>query len=157
MTTSGKYNCQGSEFYMFLCLFGDVWKAFNEMKCASPHCPTSGKIRTRNASRFNFYSGTINFIEQLKKIFPATNMHMEDYCGAQFKGDPPPKSLSALNNRLVTDDKGEEYRQTYYECRGESIVLNSGFKGNTPWIIPLGIMRVATSCLNTLPKQITIP
>lgn len=98
MTLSGKYDCLGTEFCKFLCLFRHIWKTTISLECKSSHCPSLVRLHTRNLSSVSFYSGTTSFLEQLKELFPECSTVLNDNCDVQFSTDFFPNSLHRLIN-----------------------------------------------------------
>ena len=150
------FNCYGNEFNKFLCLLRHVWKIYICQCCTSPHCPSKGRIHTRNPSEFNFYSPQ-SYDSQISEIFPETNAVLIGYCGSEFKNDLPPSDCPhGLNNHIVIDEFNEETQQTYYECRGAPLVVEASFINSNPWMIPINVANLSASSLVYLPKVIVV-
>lgn len=141
---NGKYNCFGSEYSTFLCLFNNVWMLQVKQKCISPYCPNKNRMMIRNQITFSipaFYSST-----DILGIFPKQGDRC--YCGSQFPGKPPDKAPYAVS--------GHTDVTAGVECKGDVVVTLAEFIRKPPWVIPISIEAISIQKIHKLPLTFSL-
>ena len=146
-------DCFGTEFALCLSFFSHIWKLHVTLSCNSPHCP-DGHTERYPSSFVLENPVQKSFTEQLEDQFPRVSDNYGAYCGADFKGQNPPKgSKYSLNART---DLETGLSATFYECRGQLTVTNVRFISKSPWLLPLRIDSLTQDSIMNLPTDIKV-